>query len=63
LECDVDEIVAGLSIYAVTILRSIIDHDALSSQRQLKDVLCSPVNPSQTEPETQILANGELDVF
>jgi len=44
-------------------LRFIIDRDALSSQRQLKDVLCSPVNPSQTEPETQTLATGELDVF
>lgn len=53
LEGDVNtlgEIVAGLFIYAATTLRLIIDRDALSPQRQLKDVLYSLMKASQTEP-------------
>jgi len=56
-------IVAGLSIYAATTLRLIINRDASSLQRQLKDILYSPMKASQTELETQALVTGEFDTF
>jgi len=56
-------IVAGLSIYAATTLRLIINRDAFSLQRQLKDILYSPMKASQTELETQALVTGEFDTF
>jgi len=66
LEGDVNTlgvIVAGLSIYAATTLRLIINRDAFGLQRQLKDILYSPMKASQTELETQALVTGEFDTF
>jgi len=53
--------VAGLWIYAATLVRFIMDPDALSPQRQLEDVLAFHEQRTQSNPESNVTA--ELDAF
>ena len=53
--------VAGLWIYAATLVRFIMDQDALSPQRQLEDVLTFHEQRTQSNPESNVTA--ELDAF
>ena len=53
--------VAGLCIYAATLVRFIMDPDALSPQRQLEDVLVFHEQRTQSNPESNVTA--ELDAF
>jgi len=52
---------AGLWIYAATLVRFIMDQDALSPQRQLEDVLTFHEQRTQSNPESNVTA--ELDAF
>jgi len=52
---------AGLWIYAATLVRFIMDPDALSPQRQLEDVLAFHEQHAQSKTESNVTA--ELDTF